>query len=106
VAKRSNFSVWGLTEAPAIYNTIVPIEEADRQVMAIPIAVTRHASLQGNNRQAAEEPERFDSLERNGFRVERFGDLWKLLSERLGGHYMDVGASAKISAGLVCTSAP
>ena len=69
--------------------------------MAIPIAVTRLASIHGNSAQAAKEPERFDSLERVGFRVERYGDLWKLLSERLGGHYMDVGTSAKVSAGLV-----
>jgi hypothetical protein len=69
--------------------------------MAIPIAITRQLGLHGNNALAATEPERFDALERVGFRVERFGDLWKLLSERLGGHYMDVGCSAKIAAGLV-----
>jgi hypothetical protein len=85
-----------------IYNRTNPIEEADRQIMAIPIAITRQASIRGHNALAATEPERFDALERAGFRVERYGDLWKLLSERLGGHYMDVGASAKVSAGLVC----
>ena len=69
--------------------------------MATPIAITRLKSLFGNNSLAAIDSERFDALERAGFRVERFGDLWKLLSDRLGGHYMDVGASAKIAAGLV-----
>jgi hypothetical protein len=69
--------------------------------MAIPIAITRQAALHANNALAATEPERFDALERAGFRVERFGDIWKVLSERLGGHYMDVGCSAKIAAGLV-----
>jgi hypothetical protein len=69
--------------------------------MAIPIAITRQAALYANSAFAATQPERFDALERAGFRVERFGDLWKVLSERLGGHYMDVGCSAKIAAGLV-----
>jgi Pyridine nucleotide-disulphide oxidoreductase len=85
-----------------LYNPDYSIEEADRQVMAMPITVTRAASLHGTKTLAALEPERFDSLERAGFRVERYGDLWKLLSDRLGGHYMDVGTSRKISDGLVC----
>jgi hypothetical protein len=50
---------------------------------------------------ASEEPERFDALERAGFKVERYGDLTHHINERLGGHYMDVGASAKIVKGLV-----
>jgi hypothetical protein len=74
--------------------------------MAIPIAITRQASLRGNKALASEDSERFDALERAGFRVERFGDLWKLLSETRGGHYMDVGCSAKIAAGLVRKSDP
>lgn len=69
--------------------------------MAIPIAITRQTALYAVNAFAATEPERFDALERAGFRVDRFGDIWKVLSERLGGHYMDVGCSAKIAAGLV-----
>lgn len=71
--------------------------------MATPIAITRQKSLFGNNSLTGIDSERFDALERAGFRVDRFGDLWKLLSERLGGHYMDVGCSAKIAAGLVCS---
>jgi hypothetical protein len=69
--------------------------------MAIPLAITRQASILGHNAHVDEVPERFDALERAGFRVERYGDLWKCLSHRLGGHYMDVGCSAKIAAGLV-----
>ncbi|KAJ9614972.1 hypothetical protein H2200_001046 [Cladophialophora chaetospira] len=84
-----------------LYNPTVPIEEADRQIMAMPIAITRHASNLGTKKAANGEPERFDALERAGFRVERYGDLWQLLSDRLGGHYMDVGCSKKISDGLI-----
>lgn len=69
--------------------------------MAIPLAITRQASILSHNTQVDKSPARFDALERAGFKVERYGDLWKCLSHRLGGHYMDVGASAKISAGLV-----
>lgn len=47
------------------------------------------------------EHERFDALERAGFRVERYGDIFEFLCVRLGGHYLDVGCSAKIAAGLV-----
>ena len=88
-----------------LYNPTVPIEEADRQIMAMPIAITRHASNFGTRKAANGETERFDALERAGFRVERYGDLWQLLSDRLGGHYMDVGCSKKISDGLVRTFA-
>ncbi|KEF53375.1 uncharacterized protein A1O9_10350 [Exophiala aquamarina CBS 119918] len=84
-----------------IYNETSKIEDADRQIMALPLVVTRLAALHGGRPLVDAEPERFDSLERAGFRVERYGDLWKLLTDRLGGHYMDVGASAKVSAGLI-----
>ena len=89
-----------------LYNPTVPIEEADRQIMAMPIAITRHASNLGTRMAVSAEAERFDALERAGFRVERYGDLWKLLSDRLGGHYMDVGCSKKISEGLVSVFCP
>jgi len=50
---------------------------------------------------AAREPERYESLERAGFKVDPYGSITHALYHRLGGHYMDVGASAKISQGLV-----
>lgn len=43
----------------------------------------------------------FDALENAGFRVDRSGDIVQILLERLGGHYVDVGASKKIAQGLV-----
>lgn len=84
-----------------LYNANSSMEEADRLVMGTPLAITRLKSLFGNNSLAAIDSERFDALERAGFRVERFGDLWKAMCERLGGHYIDVGASAKIAAGQI-----
>lgn len=50
---------------------------------------------------AAAEPERFDALERAGFRVDRYGEVIYQLHEKFGGHYMDVGTSKKIADGLV-----
>ena len=55
---------------------------------------------------AAQEPERFDALERAGFLLDRGGDISTYLFERFGGHYMDVGASAKIAKGLVSSHMP
>lgn len=48
-----------------------------------------------------QEPERFDALERAGFKTIRHMDFFMLSIERRGGHYLDVGMSAKIAAGLV-----
>ena len=84
----------------------IRIEEADRQTIEIPIAITGQVSLRGNKALAAKDSECFDALERAGFRVERFGDLWKLVSETRGGHYMNVGCSAKVAAGLVRKTDP
>jgi len=50
---------------------------------------------------ASKQPERFDALEKAGFKTERYGNLTDCLYRRMGGHYMDVGASAKIAKGLV-----
>jgi hypothetical protein len=50
---------------------------------------------------AQNDSERFDSLERAGFNVERYGDIIQIIYGRMGGHYMDVGVSAKIAQGLV-----
>jgi len=47
------------------------------------------------------EPERFDSLEKAGFRLQRDGWLAEYIFERFGGYYVDVGASRKISDGLI-----
>lgn len=45
--------------------------------------------------------ERFDALERQGFKLVRFGDFFHHQTERQGGHYVDIGTSAKIADGRV-----
>lgn len=69
--------------------------------MAMPLAVTRFTTRFGMCAMAATQPERFDALERAGFKLDRSLDLWKCLTKRHGGHYMDIGGSAKIAKGLV-----
>lgn len=50
---------------------------------------------------AKAEPERWEALSRSGFLVDPYGDIQEAINIRLGGHYIDVGTSAKISKGLV-----
>jgi hypothetical protein len=60
------------------------------------------------HRMSDAEPSRFDELEAAGFKLDRYGSIIHHLYNRMGGHYMDVGTSAKISKGLIKnqTSAP
>ena len=83
------------------YNADISTELSDRVHKSLPVVVTRHLAKGGVRMLASKEPERFDALERAGFKVERYGDLYSCLYERRGGHYLDVGASKKISDGLV-----
>jgi hypothetical protein len=84
-----------------MYNPAVPTETADRAFTSGPLSISREMTQTMLNSQAAQEPARFDALERAGFKVERYGSIIYHIYERLGGHYMDVGASAKIAHGLI-----
>ncbi|OQU93665.1 hypothetical protein CLAIMM_00145 [Cladophialophora immunda] len=84
-----------------LYNETFDIDLADRMQFSNPLAVARQMAQRTLHPLAAAEPERFDALERAGFKVERFGDMHHHLNERQGGHYVDVGASAKIASGLI-----
>ena len=46
-------------------------------------------------------PERFDALEKAGFKVDRFGDIYSNIFIRFGGHYVDIGCSARIAKGEI-----
>ncbi|KAJ5620688.1 hypothetical protein N7510_004672 [Penicillium lagena] len=85
----------------AIYNTKIPTETADRIQFSLPIAVARQIAMKNIRARVDQEHERFDALERAGFLVRRYCDPFDFLIVRLGGHYLDVGCSAKISAGLI-----
>ena len=42
-------------------------------------------------------PQRFDALEKQAFKVDRFGDMYACILERAGGHHIDHGGSARIA---------
>ena len=83
------------------WNADIPTEVADEMMLTVPLAVSRLVSMLVLNGMAKAEPERFDALEKAGFKVIRYGDIIYQIFDRFGGHYMDVGASEKIAKGLV-----
>ncbi len=87
------------------YNANKPTEEADRSTLTNPYAVADLVSQVALSDMTSKEPERFDALERAGFKTERYGSIQENILIRAGGHYMDVGASKKIADGLVRFSA-
>jgi len=86
------------------YNEVFATDLADKLQMTGPSAAGRLMAKTTLDGMAREEPERFDALERAGFLVERYGDIFWHLFERGGGHYMDVGTSRKIADGKVSSS--
>lgn len=74
---------------------------ADRIFFSGPSVLGRILGTRALRAKAALEPERFDALERAGFLLDRDGEVSYYLFERFGGHYMDVGTSAKIANGQV-----
>lgn len=84
-----------------LYNGKTPTHLADTLSNTNPIPVTRLISRYALHNMAKKESDRFDALEKAGFLLIRYGDIIHQLYERFGGHYMDVGASAKIAKGLV-----
>ncbi|KAH8800359.1 dimethylaniline monooxygenase (N-oxide forming) [Xylogone sp. PMI_703] len=83
------------------YNDKVPIDLADRSSFSFPLSIQRQITMFYLHSMAQKESKRYDALERAGFNVERYGDIVQTIYERGGGHYMDVGTSAKISQGLI-----
>lgn len=85
----------------ASYNETIPTDLADKLGQTFPYAVSRLLFRGFLHHKAMSDSERFDALERAGFKVERYGDLAYHIFYRYGGHYVDVGASGKIAKGLV-----
>jgi cation diffusion facilitator CzcD-associated flavoprotein CzcO len=65
------------------YNETMPTVDADRESYTMPYAVTRLLSRKGMHAMAAKQPERFDALEKVGFKVERYGDIMWHICERM-----------------------
>ncbi|KAL9560680.1 hypothetical protein ACKAV7_015171 [Fusarium commune] len=84
-----------------IYNAQIPTEVSDRAMFTPPVSIARLLSFKTFHAMARSQPERYEALERAGFRVDPFGDIQDAINIRLGGHYIDVGTSAKIGKGLI-----
>lgn len=81
------------------YHVGKPTALADRETATYPNKIVRdmtnmivHGLIDSNG-------ERFDALEKAGFKVDRRGDLYSCLFDRFGGHVIDHGSSARIVKG-------
>lgn len=84
-----------------LYNASTDIEATDRETFSLPISIIRLQACAGVRALASKDPERFDALERVGFKTDRFLDMYQIILERQGGHYLDVGISQKVCDGLI-----
>ena len=86
-----------------IYNLHIPVDTADRAFFHAPTPLTRQLLLHVIKAKAdqAPYPAYYEGLEKAGFKTEPYIDLMHILYERMGGHYFDVGTSAKVIAGEI-----
>lgn len=83
------------------YNSQTPTQLADKLFYSFPYPVIARLFEGAVRHRASMEPERYNALEKSDFKIDRDGSPAEHIFERLGGHYVDVGASKKISEGLV-----
>lgn len=74
---------------------------ADREGFTYPNKILREIVNQGVHAGIRAHPGRFDALEKAGFKLDRFGDIYENLYVRFGGHYVDIGCSARIAKGEI-----
>jgi cation diffusion facilitator CzcD-associated flavoprotein CzcO len=92
---------WLCAAEGAHYNELVPNQIADQQQFTMPLKLARDIINTNVHARIKSDPERFDALERAGFRLDRFGDLYNNVFTRFGGHYVDTGASDRIAKGEI-----
>ncbi|TVY71356.1 putative indole-3-pyruvate monooxygenase [Lachnellula suecica] len=92
---------WCASGQSKLYNLNIPPHIADRTGSTQPLKISRDV-INSNFKVAAEiEKERFDALERVGFRVDRDAVLNDWIFLRGGGYYIDVGTSKRIASGEI-----
>lgn len=77
------------------------METADRLATTQPHKITRDMVKGHTHMMLHAHPERFDALEKVGFKLDRYGDPWDRVFRLFGGHFVDVGSSAKIADGRI-----
>lgn len=85
----------------ADYNIDKLTAQADRETATYPNKITREITNTIVHGLVKAHAERFDAVERAGFQVDRYGDLYGYLFERFGGHYVDHGGSVRIANGEI-----
>ena len=83
------------------YNSKFLPAHGDRLCFTYPTKINRQITNFHIHRGIAASPQRFDDLERAGFKLDRFGDIFDNLYNRFGGHYIDTGTSARIARGEI-----
>jgi cation diffusion facilitator CzcD-associated flavoprotein CzcO len=83
------------------YNAHTPVSEADRTSFTYPNKVMREMVNRIVHFLIKKDPEQFDALEKAGFKLDRYGDIYSHLYIHFGGHYVDIGASKRISEGEI-----
>ena len=83
------------------YHADMHTGDADREAFTYPNKVMREIINRNVWAGIKASPERFDALEKAGFKVDRFGDIYNNLYVRFGGHYVDIGCSARIAKGEI-----
>ncbi|KAK5716971.1 hypothetical protein LTR17_016188 [Elasticomyces elasticus] len=84
-----------------VFNEQTPLELSDRMLHGYPLAIQRLMAMAGIREMADTKPEYFDRIEAQGFRGERYGDLWGLIYSREGGHFFDLQAGELIATGQI-----
>jgi hypothetical protein len=84
-----------------VYNPQTPSEVSDRILLGNPLPVQRLVAMQGIRMCADASPEYFDKFEAQGFKTERYGDLWGMMYDHEGKHFFDVGNGKLIADGHV-----
>ncbi|KAH7354847.1 hypothetical protein BKA65DRAFT_497134 [Rhexocercosporidium sp. MPI-PUGE-AT-0058] len=90
---------WIVAGQSTIYNLEIPPQVADRIAGTEPLKVSREIMKSIFKVAFEVEKERFDALERVGFRLNRDMPLVDGVVLRLGGYYIDVGTSARVAKG-------
>jgi cation diffusion facilitator CzcD-associated flavoprotein CzcO len=83
------------------YNDKMLTCEADRESFTYPNKIMREIINRHVWAGIAANAPRFDALEAAGFKIDRFGDIYNNLYVRFGGHYVDIGCSARIAKGEI-----
>ncbi|EED23406.1 flavin-containing monooxygenase, putative [Talaromyces stipitatus ATCC 10500] len=97
VIPQTEYQKWAKTQ----YNLETDMKSSDIKCFAYPNVLSRKLGLLRNRSLYATRPNLYFELKRAGFLLEQDDDLTRHLCERLGGHYMDIGASKKIADGLI-----